>query len=68
IGWLQGPESDIYGQDTFVWTKGIAKAGLGADIKTDADGATWFFERYADGRFGTDADGNVILDYGYFVE
>ncbi|MDR3150041.1 MAG: hypothetical protein LBT88_08570 [Oscillospiraceae bacterium] len=65
VCWLYGPEADIYGQDDLV-LKSLKDAGL--EIKPDADGAWWFFERYACPRMtAPDADANVILDHCYFI-
>jgi hypothetical protein len=66
VGWIYGREREIYGQEKSVMER---LGGIGAKVKTDADGAIWSFERYGCPRFTTpDARGNVILDVGFIVE
>lgn len=66
VGWVYGPEWDLYGHESEVAEK------LGEeDIRRQNDeaGACWFFERYGCPRFTIpDEKGNVILDIGFFVE
>lgn len=41
----------------------------GMTISTLADNGMYFFERYGCPRFTThDAEGNIVLDIGYFVK
>lgn len=66
IGWIYGPEWDLYGHESDVAAK-LGEEGI--KLKNDEAGACWFFERYACPRFTTpDEEGNVILDIGFFVE
>ena len=66
IGWLYGPEGELYGHETDVAVK-LAEEGI--RIRNDRAGACWFFERYGCPRFtAPDEQGNVILDIGFFVE
>ena len=65
VCWLRGPESEIYARDELVME---AFKENGIEAKPGADGAWWFFERYAETRFSvTDADGSIILDHCYFL-
>jgi AraC-like DNA-binding protein/predicted transcriptional regulator YdeE len=65
VCWIYGPVPDIYGRDDLVM-EAFQKNGI-APV-TDADGAFWFFERYACPRFTEpDAKGYVILDHCYYV-
>lgn len=66
VGWLYGPEAELYGHEPDVALK-LGEEGI--SLKDDEDGACWFFERYACPRYTTpDAEGNVILDIGFFVK
>ena len=66
VGWIYGLEWELYGHESDVAAK-LGEEGI--SIKNDAEGAYWFFERYACPRFTTpDAEGNVILDIGFFAE
>lgn len=66
IGWVYGPEWELYGHESDVAEK-LGEEGM--RIRNDDVGACWFFERYGCPRFTTpDEQGNVILDIGFFVE
>lgn len=66
IGWLYGPEPELYCKEHEVAQK-LGEAGL--SICNDAQDACWFFERYACPRFTQpDEQGNVTLDIGFFVK
>ena len=66
VGWLQGPESNLYGQEEKT-AKGLEEAGH--KIADDGNGAYWFFERYSTPRFTTpDEKGNVILDICHYIK
>ena len=66
VGWVYGPEWDLYGHESDVAAK-LTEEGM--CIRNDGSGACWFFERYGCPRFTTpDKEGNVILDIGFFVE
>ncbi len=65
VGWLYGPESDLYAQEHKCSEK-LEEQGY--KIKTDEKGATWFMERYVCPRFTTpDEKGNVILDICFYI-
>lgn len=65
ICWLKGKEPDIYAKEDRCMTK-LAEAGL--QVNRDAQGALFFFERYALSRFGNaDEQGNIIVDIGFFL-
>lgn len=65
VCWIHGQEPDIYGKDNLVMEE-FKKNNI--TPVTDAEGAFWFFERYACPRFTTpDEDGYVILDHCYYI-
>ncbi len=65
VCWVYGPEPDVCGKDNLVM-EAFQKNGIAP--ATDADGAHWFFERYACPRFTEpDEKGCVILDYCCFI-
>lgn len=67
IGWIYGNEAsgELYCHEPEV---AILLEEEGHPIVNDAEGACWFFERYACPRYTTpDVRGNVILDIGFFV-
>jgi hypothetical protein len=65
VCWIHGPEPDIYGKDDLVLA---AFRENNITPVTDADGAFWFFERYACPRFTEpDENGFVVLDHCYYV-
>lgn len=64
VCWIRGQEPDIYCKDDLVW-EAFRKNGIA--LVTDAEGAFWFFERYACPRFAPDENGYVVLDHCYYV-
>lgn len=66
VAWLYGKDGEVYGQEG----KCAASCqSAGMKIITDAQGAYWFFERYACPRFTTPDDkGNIILDICHYIE
>ena len=66
VGWLYGKDSYIFGKE------GLAFEACGKQgIKSipDAEGASWFFERYANPRYSElDKKGKHILDVCFFAE
>ena len=66
VTWIYGQESEVFGIEGECYDK-ITQAGM--QIKSAPDGATWAFERYGCPRFTTpDENGNIILDYCFFVK
>ncbi len=66
VGWLYGPESDIYGKEHLCAEKCVEN---GYKIIPDEKGAYWFFERYVCPRFTSPDDkGNLVLDICHFIE
>jgi hypothetical protein len=66
VTWVKGPEWSVYMQEDACAQKLTAGGGK---IKNDEKGATWFFERYGCPRFTTpDEEGNVILDFSFYME
>ena len=62
--WIYGREDEVH--DTSACLPSLAANGL--EPWRDADGAVWSFENCVCPRYTTpDADGNIILDYCYFV-
>lgn len=65
VGWLLGPENELYGREGEVMKK-LDEAGFPA--KPEADGMWQCFERYVCPRFTTPDDkGNVTLDICFFI-
>lgn len=66
VCWVQGTEDAVYGQEE-ACRNALAESGM--KLRTEPDGALWYFERYGCPRFTTpDQNGEVILDIGFFVE
>ena len=66
VNWIYGRESEVFGVEGECSEK-IAQGGM--EIKSDDHGAVWSFERYGCPRFTSpDGDGNIILDYCFFVK
>lgn len=66
VCWIYGKEPEVFALEGEC-AKKIADAGM--EILSDRDGAVWSFERCGCPRFTTpDKDGNIILDYCYFVK
>lgn len=60
VGWLKGTEPELYGREELVMK---ALHEQGNELVPDAQGRTWFAERYGCPRFTTPAeDGSKILD------
>lgn len=68
VCWIKGKEDEgIYGMHDACIIK-IQENGMG-NFKSDDEGRICFFERYNCPRFTVpDEEGNVILDYGVYVE
>lgn len=63
--WIYGKESEVH--DTSGCRAAVEKAGM--KILQDASGGTWSFENCLCPRYTTpDEQGNIILDYCFFVE
>lgn len=63
--WIYGKESEIH--DTRLCKPSLIQTGM--HIWHDADGAVWSFENCLCPRYTSpDAEGNIILDYCYFIE
>ncbi len=63
--WIYGKESEVH--DTSACRPTVERAGM--KLWIDADGGTWSFENCLCPRYTTpDEQGNIILDYCYFVE
>lgn len=66
VNWIYGKESEVFSFGDKCLEK-ITDAGM--EIKSDNNGAVWSFERYGCPRFTTpDENGNIILDYCFFVK
>ena len=66
ICWVKGRMDEVFGREKECLDRLSAE---GFKARTDKDGASWFFERYACPRFTVPAaDGSVILDIGWFIE
>lgn len=66
VAWLYGKEETLYGKESLC-ARHCEDEGY--RIVPDAEGAFWFFERYACPRFTTaDEQGNVILDICHYIE
>ena len=65
VGWIKGTMENI-----FIWEEIRDRLILeGYKPVADEQDALWSFERYTCPRFtDPDEDGNIILDYGYFLE
>lgn len=62
--WLYGKENEVH--NTADCLPALIKAGM--EPRADQAGAMWSFENCLCPRYTTpDADGNIILDYCYFV-
>jgi predicted transcriptional regulator YdeE len=67
VAWVKGKEPEIYGKDEIVIKK-FQEAEL-SKLRFDINGGGVSLERYNCPRFTTpDADGNVTLDYCYYIE
>jgi len=67
--WIKAPQGDkaIFGMDEQC-AESVREGGLGTIRSRDAEDA-YVFERYNCPRFTTpDADGNVVLDYGMYLD
>jgi len=65
VCWVYGHEQNIYGLEEQCALKLIEE---GYEIRTDAAGAYWFFERYVCPRFTIpDQDGKIILDLCHYI-
>lgn len=63
--WIYGKEQEVH--DTSGCRPAITASGM--KLWTDAEGAVWSFENCLCPRYTTpDGQGNIILDYCYFVE
>jgi hypothetical protein len=66
VCWLRGQGGDIFGKEDVCAGK-LKQAGH--EIATDAAGAWWFFERYAQPRFTQpDAQGFQTLDICHYIK
>lgn len=66
VCWIYGKESEVFGIESEC-AKKISDAGM--EIVADGNDAVWSFERYGCPRFTTpDENGNIILDFCYFVK
>jgi hypothetical protein len=65
VCWLYGPEDGVH--DTRPCRQALEQAGM--TVVPHTDGAIWSFENCLCPRYTTpDENGNVILDYCYFVQ
>ncbi len=65
IAWIQGPENELYKNEMQAFQRMTEE---GYKIQADAEGATWFFERYSDERFMPEnSDALPILDIGVYI-
>ena len=63
--WIKGKEKEVHNTKA---CRGEIEA-IGLILWKDADGGVWSFENCTCPRFTSpDADGNIIMDYCYFVE
>ena len=63
--WIKGKEKEVHNTKA---CRGEIEA-IGLKLWKDADGGVWSFENCTCPRFTSpDADGNIIMDYCYFVE
>jgi hypothetical protein len=67
VAWIRGDEQDLYGHEGecagLCMKNGMRIASVGGSER-----AWYFFERYANGRFGEkDAEGKTILDICHFI-
>lgn len=66
VCWVQGKENEVYMQEESCY-KTLLEAKMA--VKPDAQGAVWFMERYAEGRFQPgNPTGQLILDICFFVK
>ena len=67
VCWIQGKDmGDIQSQFRFLQEK---INGAGMEIIREEDGSFWDFERYQCPRYTTpDENGNIIMDFCYFVK
>lgn len=66
VNWIYGKESEVFALEGRC-TVQLLNAGM--EIVADKTGAIWSFERRCSPRFTTpDEDGNIILDYCFFVK
>ncbi|MBO5271170.1 MAG: hypothetical protein J6B77_10315 [Clostridia bacterium] len=64
VVWIRGSEKAVHG----VKGRKAALMAEGIEVKADANGAIWSFENCTCPRYTTpDGDGNVILDYCYYL-
>lgn len=67
VVWIRGDEPDIFGKEGEC--AGLCmKNGMKIASVDGKDRAWYFFERYANGRFGTrDAEGKTVLDICHYI-